>query len=421
MNERNLTPFTIKSIKRPNSTSLSKLGAKHLIQKSKPDYFHILNQIKEKTKKFNNENSALFNKYWNNNTQKILKSKFKHLFNRNNTPNSLITEALYNIKHLSYKSIPRSDRLFIKNKLILKQNYDSPKKLINEIIKFEDSKKILTKNQLFEKRNPKEISRSYKQYLNKANLLNFNKYQNANTQYAHKIRSKYFIKRLDESLSKETERNKKYLIMEKERLENEKEMRDKVFYPSLDMQKISKQIKLILANEYKFNNLEKHEAFFDNYTNRINFLFDNFKPPYIKNNLIRIKYDKKNYEKNFFEWKWLNALGMNAINYLSRARIKIQRENDEKQKFLREKNKIKKRYIYYKKLSTNIIYNSKAEIEKIIYKNYYTQNNEKKENLTIDEILEIQGFFSNKLERYDKINISKDIKSRDFIFNNTLI
>ena len=187
------------------------------------------------------------------------------------------------------------------------------------------------------------------------------------------------------------------------------------------MQKISKQIKEILANEYKFNHFEKHEHFFDNFTNRVNFLFDNFKPPYIKNNLIKIRFDRTNYENNNFEWKWLNALGINAINYLSRARIKIQRENDEKKKFLREKNKIKKRYLYYKKLSTNKIYNSKVEIEKIIYKNYYTQNNDMKENLTLDEILEIQSFFSNKLEKYDKIIISNDQKSRDCIFNNKRI
>ena len=145
MNESNLTPFTIKSIKRPNTASLSKLGTKQLMQKSKPDYFHILNQIKEKTKIFNRDNTNLFNNYWHNNTQKVIKSKFKYSLNRNNTPNSLITEALYNMKQTSYKYIPTSDRLFNKNKLILKQNYNSPKKLINEIIKFEDSKKVLTK------------------------------------------------------------------------------------------------------------------------------------------------------------------------------------------------------------------------------------------------------------------------------------
>jgi hypothetical protein len=122
--------------------------------------------------------------------------------------------------------------------------------------------------------------------------------------------------------------------MEKERIENEKELRDKVYYPSLDLQKISKQIKLILANEYKFNQLEIHEQFFESFTNRINFLFDNFKPPYIKNNLIKIKYDKNNYENNYFEWKWMNALGINALNYISHAKIKIQRENDERKEFL---------------------------------------------------------------------------------------
>jgi SOS response regulatory protein OraA/RecX len=141
MSESNLTPFTIKSIMRPKTASLSKLDSKHLIQKSKPDYFHILNQIKEKTKKFNMDDSTLFNKYWHNNTQKVGNSKYKYKLNRNNIPKSLITEALYNMKQISYKNFPATERLFNKNKLILKQNHDSPKKLINEIIKFEDSKK----------------------------------------------------------------------------------------------------------------------------------------------------------------------------------------------------------------------------------------------------------------------------------------
>lgn len=102
MDESNLTPFTTKSIIRPNTTSLSKLKKNHTLQKSKPDYFNILNQIKEKTKKFKMDNTTLFNKYFQNNTQKIPNSKFKYKYNRNKTPNSLITEALYNMKQFSF-------------------------------------------------------------------------------------------------------------------------------------------------------------------------------------------------------------------------------------------------------------------------------------------------------------------------------
>ena len=279
---------------------------------------------------------------------------------------------------------------------------------------------MISKPHLFEQKDPIKITHNYKYYLNKVNIINFRQFSNAKTEFAHKIRSEFFLNKFDETSKKENLRNKKFLLMEKERIENEKELRDKVYYPSLDLQKISKQIKLILANEYKFNQLEIHEQFFDSYTNRINFLFDNFKPPYIKNNLIKIKYDKTNYENNYFEWKWMNALGINALNYLSLAKIKIQRENDERRKFLREKNKIKNRYIYYKKLSTNNIYNSKSQIEKIIYKKYYAQNDEnknaEKENESFDEGLENKDYFTNKIEKYDMINIAGQ-KCRNFIFN----
>jgi len=377
------------------------------------DYFDVLNQIKSKKKEFRG-NSTLFQKYLDNNRNSN-KYNSKHFKYKLREP--LITEASNNKNKLSFKNNfteATFNKSLSKNNLFVKQKSIShirPIKIINRIEKFEERKANPKKYNLSYKRNkPIEFSQSYKNYLEKANKLSFCNYSNANTKYAHIIRSQYLLNKFNDYLEKEKDKNEKYFLNEKEKKEIESELRDEVLYPSLEIIKILKQIKIILANEYKFNQLQKHERFFDSYVNRVNFIFDNFKIPYIKNNLIKIKFEDINYENNSFEWKWLNSLGRNAMNYVSRAKIKLQREKDEKMKFLREKNKIKNRYIYYKKLSTNQIYNSKKEIEKIIYKKYYTENDDvlpEKEIYTLDEILEKKNYFENKIEKCSKICIAE--------------
>ena len=387
------------------------------------DYFDVLNQIQSKKKEFRG-NSTLFQKYLNNNKNSN-KYNNKHFKYKLREP--LITETVYNKNKSSFKNTfteaPASYSIST-NKLLLKQKSIShirPIKLINRIEHFEDRKIVPKKYKFTFKRNqPMEFSHSYKNYLEKANKLSFCNYSNSNTKYAHKMRSQYLLNKFQNCLEKEKEENEKYSLNEKEKKEIESELRDEVFYPSLELMKISKQIKIILANEYKFNQIQKHERFFDSYANRINFIFDNFKIPYIKNNLIKIKFEDINYQRNSFEWKWINSLGKNARNYVSRAKIKLQREKDEKMKFLRERNKIKNKYIYYKKLSTNQIYNSKKEIEKIIYKKYYTENDDvlpEKENYTLDEILEKKCYFENKIDKCTRVCIAEQ-KLRKLILTN---
>ena len=404
---------------RPKSISLLKLASNEKAFNPKLEYLDLLNQIKKKKKYIGN--SALFNKLMLNTSQKGNYLRYK-LFNQN-IGTSLITETS-NKKKISHKNISTNATLtnsFKINKLLFYHNNKNiPKKFINEIIKFDNNNMNIRKIILSKKREPMGLSNSYKEYLEKSNKLNFYEYSNLNTEYAHTLRTKYLIKKNDEVLIKEIHKNKIYLKKEKERKENEKELRDKVPNPSLDLMKISKQLKYILANEYRFNQIEKKEKFFNNFENRINFLFDNYKPPNIKNNLIKIKYNDINYATNTFEWKWMNGLGINAINYLSNVKIKLQREKDEKMKFLMEKDKITKRYMYYKKLSTNKIYNSKDEIEKIIYKKYYIKNDEdkisEKEKKNFDEFFEYKNYFLNKLEKYEKISIATP-RLRRFVFD----
>lgn len=433
MNERILATTVYPTIKKNGKmeqkvASMSKIELTEKINNSKFDYFDIISK-KIINKKKLPDNSPLLHNYLllhNKQKQNYLRHKLINLNTKRHM--ALITEPNSDKKYYSYKKIPNNNLTFYdsnndlncynKNKLIITKKYNRPLKL-NKILNFEEEKKNNKKVTLSKKRKPIEFSSDYKDYIGKKCLNNFFKYSNMNTDYAHNIRASFYEYKVNESLKKEQKSNDKYLLREKEKMEDEKELRDKVLYPSLDIQKISDQIKLILRNEYKFGHIENKEPFFDKYVNRINFLFDNFKPPSIKNNLTKIRFeDLFSKTKNV---SLVNRIGDSAINYVSNEKVKIQREKDEKIKFLLEKNKIKKKYGYYKKLSSSHIYNSKEEIEKIIYKNYYLKSeddfNTKKETISLDELFEIKNYFENKYEKYEKISIV-DSKLRKYVFNN---
>ena len=48
-----------------------------------------------------------------------------------------------------------------------------------------------------------ECSISYKDYVEKINQYNFVKYSNSNSDYAHNIKSSFYIDRINDSLKKE--------------------------------------------------------------------------------------------------------------------------------------------------------------------------------------------------------------------------
>ena len=416
MGERFLTTFYPKIKNNSVEQKKASLSILNITQKtnsnSKLDYSSILSQIKTKSRQ--KENSSLYHNFLYNNftnmKQKQKYLRFKFISQNQQSQIALFTEPNYNKKNFSSKKIDNE------TKHILRKNLYSPKKLINQIIKFEEEKKVIRKIKLNKKSQTIELSNSYKQYIEKIKRYNFfNKYQNCNTDYSHYIKANFFIDKVNENIKQEKIANDKYLKKEKEKMEEEKESRDKVFYPPLDMQKISSKIKSILS---RFNEIDKRERFFDKFENRVNFLFDNFKPPSIKNNLTKIKYEDAKNEKKI---KLVNRVGNATINYLSNAKVKFQRLRDEKIKFLIEKNKIKTKYGYYKKLASFSIYNSKEQIEKIIYKNYYVPNEEdflvnEEEPLTLDEIFEKQNYFANKYEKFEKVCIAEP-KLRKFYFD----
>ena len=398
-----------------NSLSKSNFAEKNNI--SNNDYKDILYQIRSK-KKFLNNPLLLQNFFFQNNKQK--QSFIKHQFINQNmkTLNPLLTEPSYNKKYLSFKKFPKNMTLsYSPNKN--KSKLTSPKMQINKIIKFENEKKFIKTIKISKKIVPMELSTSYKNFIEKMNKSKFWENTNSDTDYAHNIRSKFFVYKLNESLKREKKRNDKYLKREKEKMEDYSELRDRVLYPSMEYLKLSKKIKSILGNQNKFSQSEKREKFFDSFTNRINFLYDNFKPPSIKNNLIKIKFDDMYNDK---ELHLIYRIGNASINYLANAKIRIQRERDEKEKFMREKSKIAKKYKFYKKLSSRHIYNSKEEIEKIIYKDYYTKNDEdilesERENLNLEENLEKKNYFENKMDKFGNVSIAEP-KLRKFLFEN---
>ena len=108
----------------------------------------------------------------------------------------------------------------------------------------------------------------------------------------------------------------------------------------------------------------------------------------------------------------MNRMSKNTLKNLSKAKVRVQREKEIKLNFLREKDKIKKKYFYYKKLSKKDIYNSKEEIEQMIYKKYYIKQEdwdrilkEEQKMLNDDNMADYQNYFNDKYENNREVCI----------------
>jgi hypothetical protein len=119
----------------------------------------------------------------------------------------------------------------------------------------------------------------------------------------------------------------------------------------------------------------------------------------------------------------LNRISKNTLINLSNAKVKVQREKELKNKFLKEKQKIQNKYRYYKKLSRKTIYNSKEEIEKIIFKEYYIKQNDLEHILRKDKEIEdpeelelYRNYFEDKFETNREVFIS-DYKLKKTVFD----
>ena len=399
------------------SLSISKFNSTESRIKYNPnqDYFSLLTQLKNSKLKLGTP-PTLFHYFIKKNAQKSINIRLSYL-SQEKQNSLLLTDKNNNQKNISF---PKT--LFdISSKEQSIFNYkrtETPKVPINKIFKLKEEKKEATKPRIIKKYIPMERRDSYKNFINKMNQYNYMKYSNSNSDYAHKVKSEVYIAQEYEKEKKEKKRNDKFLQYLRDKMEEEKEINDKVYTPSLELEKIKKRIKAILLKEVA----EKPEAFFDIFENRINFLQDTYKPPNIKNNLINSKYKDLYGYNQLFGLQCLNRISKNTLNNLSKAKIRVQREKEYKMKFLNEKGKIKNKYLYYKKLSKKDIYNSKEEIEKIIYKNYYVKQEDwdiilkKKENLENNENMdEFRNYFDDKYETNREVFIP-DAKCKKCIF-----
>ena len=384
MSERIYSAMILKNKKddlSQKSLSLSKFNSteSRIKFKQNQDYFALLTQIKNKKIKLGTP-PTLFHYFVKKSAQKSINIRLNYLSKENQT--SLYTEKGNNKKNISFQrtSINAS---YKEQNINLYDNIKSetPKVPINRIFKLKEDKKVATKQIVKKKYIPMERRDSYKNFINKMNQYNYMNYSNSNSDFVHKIKTELYINQGNEKEKKEKKRNAQYMQYLRDKLEEEKEINDKVFSPSLELERIRKRIKSILLKEIA----EKPEAFFNIFENRINFLQDSYKPPNIKNNLLNAKYKDLYGYKHLFGLESFNRISKNTLNNLAKAKIRIQREKELKMNFLNEKSKIKDKYQYYKKLSKKDIYNSKEEIEKIIYKNYFEDKYEADREVSIPD------------------------------------
>ena len=384
------------------SLSLSKFNSTETQIKSnqKNDYFALLTQVKNKKVKLGTS-PALFHYFVKKDAQRSLNIRLSYLAKRE-SQTSLLTENLNN-NNKKNSSIPKASFILsIKDKNIVNnRKIETPEMPVNKILKLQRSKKAMIRPLTTKKYVPMERRDSYKDFINKMNQYNYIQYTNSNSDWAHKIKTEIYLTQENEKEKRDKRRNDKYLKYLRDQLEEKKEREDKVFFPSLELEKLKKKIRTILLKEAE----EKPEAFFNIFVNKINFLEDTYKPPNIKNNLINNKYkDLYGYDQ-LFGLSSMNRMSKNTLKNLSKAKIRAQREKEIKLNFLREKDKIKKKYIYYKKLSKKDIYNSKDEIEQIIYKDYYIKQEdwdrilkEEQNILNDDNMAEYENYFGDKYE-----------------------
>jgi len=269
--------------------------------------------------------------------------------------------------------------------------------LINQIIKFNSETKIKKEKDLM----PMKLGKEYYDFIEKKSKLNFN--PNYNSPFIHRVNSCYMI---DKFLAR-----KKYKINRKKlKLNNEEngsdenlelELKDQIEDFSVDLEKYKKTLKRFFKDSVKLNQIYFHEKFFDNFPNRINFIFDDRKFPTIKNKLNRVIIDIKNIE--LCEWKLLNMIENSTMTYLHKLKAKIQRELDEFKENEKNKNKNKNiKFIINEHIITDEMPDSIVKKAKLIKENSEDLNNIFEiVNKNLEEELENDdNYIESKNERY---------------------
>lgn len=420
MKKRVLSAFPKKIINENSfkkSLSLSKYNSTESKTRLYPknDYFDLLTQIKNKNIMLGTP-PTLFHQFIKKTVENSLKKKLNKTLKYKTQDSLLTTENTNDIRSASNNKSNNILTYQGNNQFIFSNKInETPKTPLNIILKIKKEKKNFIKTNFKKKYIPMERRDSYKNVIEKMNKYNYMKYSSSNSNYAHRVNTEIYITQENIKEKKENNRNKKYLQYLRDKFEDEKEVKDKVYYPSLELEKIKKKIRTILLKQHE----EEPEEFFKIYVNQVNFLQDNYKVPNIKNNLLNIKYKDIYGYDNLFGLKSFNRMTNNIVDNLSRLKIRKQREKEEKMNFLFQKGEITKRYLYFKKLSKKGIYNSKEEIEKIIYKNFYLEDDDWErilENKNIDDN-DLEAFKNYFEDKYEKRIVSvPDKKTKKYFY-----
>ena len=224
-------------------------------------------------------------------------------------------------------------------------------------------------------------------------ILTHKKY---NSQKFLDIKSNFFINKafMKDKISKKILIN---AIKEQKSKDDILEVYDFYYDEDLKIQKI-KQIILnfLQAKDNKLNQIQiPKPKFFNKLENKVNFLFDAYKVPNIKNNFIDLS------NKIFKIYKYPNIIDQGITNYLNLLRYTIQNQKDNEKNI----NNNNEKEIENKKLSKKEIEDEKA--------NFLRFKGEEDRQTTI---YELDAFFIHKISKFKKVKIS-DWKIKHAIFN----
>ena len=221
------------------------------------------------------------------------------------------------------------------------------------------------------------------------------------SQKIHELKTNFLISQEIKEYKKDMNRIKN-AVNDKRTKEEIEEADDIFFDEDLKEIKLKRLIKNFLgAKDNKLNQLQfGREPFFENFENKVNFIYDINQIPNIKNNFI----DLSSKINNLNEYKNVIDYGIN--NYLCTVRFNIQKNKDDKDFMInnpieyrkKEKLKQKENEIYKKKKMKNIDNDN------------YLKNREEEDKYSIIYILE--NFFRHKILKYNNIGFTSDkIKS----------
>ncbi len=197
---------------------------KKLIQVSTCD------SVEQNSNGYFNENNGL------NGSENLKKGNFdknfggknnNNLNNKNNGENIIKIPKTQKTKQKQENEIRKNIEFFTERN---ENKYLNKNDINNNINNYNNN--IIIKNITFKNKDSTQKTR---------NNNNLNKYSNSNSEFVHKLKSEIYITQGNEKEKKLKKRSEQYMQYLRDKFEEEKEINDKVFYPSLELERIKKK------------------------------------------------------------------------------------------------------------------------------------------------------------------------------------